>query len=278
MPSKEHRAWMKFYPADFVIETTGLSAEETGGYILLIAKYWSNGGPFLYDDEGFERIVRLSPKKSKILLSKLSDYFEVSGGKLCNPKLDEFLAESAEAYRKRAEAGRMGGKAKLKQTKSNANAMPNQSESETESDSSIEESPQSPPRGDCSEEFEEFWDSYPSKRGKDAAIRAFRRAMKEGAILEDLLEAVERYKQSKPENIEYCNPARWLREGRWKDESPVIQAKGRLEENFVKDCEMWLRGYKPGRVWPNDWGPRPEERGCKVPKELLDVWRESLKH
>ncbi len=35
-----------------------------------------------------------------------------------------------------------------------------------------------------------------------------------------------------------------------------------------------LKGYQKGGVWqPNHWGPRPENRGCLVPKDMLDEWR-----
>lgn len=39
--------------------------------------------------------------------------------------------------------------------------------------------------------------------------------------------------------------------------------------------EQRLRGYKPGGFWVAMWGPRPEQAGCQVPRDLLDPWREA---
>lgn len=35
-----------------------------------------------------------------------------------------------------------------------------------------------------------------------------------------------------------------------------------------------MRGYGPDKLWPNDWGPRPGQPGCRVPPSLLATWRQ----
>lgn len=40
--------------------------------------------------------------------------------------------------------------------------------------------------------------------------------------------------------------------------------------------EMWrlrLKDYKPGKWWSPNWGPRPEEQGCRAPRSILDEWK-----
>jgi len=73
------------------------------------------------------------------------------------------------------------------------------------------------------EGFEEFWIAYPNKTGKQAAVRAWRKA-KHKPPLEQILSSITSAKQSKKwtdENGRFIpNPATWLNEGRW-DDKPV---------------------------------------------------------
>lgn len=71
--------------------------------------------------------------------------------------------------------------------------------------------------------FEEFWQSYPKKVGKDAASKSW---VKTKARIDDVLKALEWQKESdqwRRNDGQYIpNPATYLNQGRWQDQPPVI--------------------------------------------------------
>lgn len=71
------------------------------------------------------------------------------------------------------------------------------------------------------EGFGEFWSAYPKKVGKQAAIKAYAKAVKAGAKPADLLAAAQLYAMDcrtleDPHFIKH--PSGWLNDGRWTDE------------------------------------------------------------
>lgn len=74
------------------------------------------------------------------------------------------------------------------------------------------------PRRNLHQEFMAFWNAYPNRTGKGAAIAAYERARR-SASAQDLLDGVMRYSQ-KRDDRPWCNPATWLNQQRWLDEEP----------------------------------------------------------
>ena len=67
--------------------------------------------------------------------------------------------------------------------------------------------------------FMTFWQAYPHKVGKQDALKAFEAVAKSGAVtFDELMAGLTRYLSSKPVDRPWCNPATWLRQGRWEDE------------------------------------------------------------
>ena len=87
--------------------------------------------------------------------------------------------------------------------------------------------PHSPPQGeknDYPEDFAQFWNAYPRKRGKGAAFKAWRKA-KGKPDAAKLVQIVEHYALSpdwsREEGRFIPYPATWLNERRWEDEIPT---------------------------------------------------------
>ena len=70
--------------------------------------------------------------------------------------------------------------------------------------------------------FDRFWESYPRKEAKQTARRAFEKLNPDEALLQTMLEAIERFKgtaQWKEENGRFIpHPATWINQKRWEDE------------------------------------------------------------
>lgn len=71
--------------------------------------------------------------------------------------------------------------------------------------------------------FEEFWQAYPKKVGKDAAAKSW---LKTKARIDDVMPALTWQKESdqwrRNDGQFIPNPATYLNQGRWQDEQPVV--------------------------------------------------------
>ena len=70
--------------------------------------------------------------------------------------------------------------------------------------------------------FDEFWKLYPRKTGKQAARRAWKKAVKQKPAAEIAAALIEQlpalHLKLKPEGDFRPYPSKWLNEGRWDDE------------------------------------------------------------
>lgn len=71
-------------------------------------------------------------------------------------------------------------------------------------------------------EFEDFWNLWPNKVGKPAALRAFVGARKR-AGLDAIVEGVFAYIREKPPDRPWLNPATFLNQNRWEDKPAQVQ-------------------------------------------------------
>ena len=120
MPKTEIGAWFKFYPQDWLASATasGLSLAERGAYMTLLCVAWEHGG------------IPADTKRLAVMLGvSRQEFEELWGGlhakwrehpddpkRLVNPRQEDVRASQQRLYDARSEAGRLGGKAKRKQT------------------------------------------------------------------------------------------------------------------------------------------------------------------
>jgi uncharacterized protein YdaU (DUF1376 family) len=101
------RPWMPLYIADYLQDTTHLSAAEHGAYLLLIMHYWANGG-LPTDDRRLARIARMSDDEWAVSKETIAEFFEADWKHI---RIEVELVESDEKYERRASAGAAGGRA-----------------------------------------------------------------------------------------------------------------------------------------------------------------------
>jgi hypothetical protein len=67
--------------------------------------------------------------------------------------------------------------------------------------------------------FDRFWKAYPRKRGKKAALKAWKNLKPNQGLVEIILKAVEAAKANGWDDPQYIpHPATWLNRGQWEDE------------------------------------------------------------
>ncbi len=70
--------------------------------------------------------------------------------------------------------------------------------------------------------FAEFWQAYPRKVAKKAAVQKFAKAVADGADPAVIVAAAQRYADDPERDARYtAHPATWLHQGRWEDETPI---------------------------------------------------------
>jgi hypothetical protein len=102
-------------------------------------------------------------------------------------------------------------------------------------------------------EFDPFWEIWPNKVGKPAALKAYRSARKRGVAPDAIIEGVRTYIRNKPPDRPWLNPATFLNQNRWEDR-PAQVANGKNSEVSAA-CDTLIDRLNAGFG-----GPPPEER------------------
>ncbi len=71
-------------------------------------------------------------------------------------------------------------------------------------------------------EFHIFWEAWPNKVGKPAAVKALASARKRGALFESIMDGVRSYIRDKPPDRSWLNPATFLNQNRWEDQPAKV--------------------------------------------------------
>ena len=103
---KQYEKWMPLYIADYLADTSRLTLEQHGAYLLLIMDYWRNGAP-PDDPVILARIVGASPEQWRAIAPVLHGLFhdEIRGGSKvwAHKRIDEELGRAKGISKIRAE-------------------------------------------------------------------------------------------------------------------------------------------------------------------------------
>lgn len=224
-----------FSPDEWIAGIAGMLPEDQGIYWLICSLIYSSGGPIQSDDPRLKSLCGCHGNKLNAILVRLENSGKIlrNGPEIDQKRCRNELEKAQKRSRNALENGQKGGR-KLSETNTETSdnndivepagfSPPNPSRTRTINyqlstiNHQLKESPLTPPRGGRAPEgFDEWYEGWPHKVGKAAAIRAFAKAIKL-ATLAELIAATQRYVRDKPPDQRWCNPATWLNEHRWLD-------------------------------------------------------------
>ena len=244
---------LTFWTDDFLADTFHLDAEETGAYVLLLMAAWRSPACDLPDDNKLlARYARCSSRRWALHMRRtMLPFWGVADGRWTQKRLTLERAateirtlKSSQAAQKRwsqsenrpASILRVGRDKLLNSNEtSHANASSRHPPSICLEDASRasaglgleskKDTPLSmrarmsvrgeklPPNG-----FDAWWTAYPKKVTRATALTAYAKALRSGATVSELLDALCRFQwPADPQYIPHAST--WLGQGRWQDEA-----------------------------------------------------------
>lgn len=104
--------YMQLYVADYLADTSHLSAIENGAYLLLIMNYWQRGKALPCGDEQLARVCRLTPKEWRGIKQTLCEFFDEQDGFWFHERIESELAKVREKSIKASNAGKVSAQRK----------------------------------------------------------------------------------------------------------------------------------------------------------------------
>ena len=229
-------AYFNLFIDDFLQGVADLTAEEIGVYIVLICLMYDRDDGMLYDnDQRWAHRNNMSTRKYRIIKNKL-----LGEGKLCivqrdtEPFLtnDRVLSEQKTRQTmkdKNANSGRIGGiktaENKRKPNKINGTVAAPALASGNGEDAAYHLHLQQDKEYSSKREtqFEEFWDAFAYKKGREPALKSWGKIVGYGdALFAQILAGAERDAAARPELIESGGTPKmaqgWITDRRWEDE------------------------------------------------------------
>jgi uncharacterized protein YdaU (DUF1376 family) len=100
--------WMPWYVRDFLAATAGLDAVTGWAYTRLLNHMWSEHGYLPNDPVVLAQLGHVEISAWPAVWERLSKFFRIKGGKLCQKKQLEVLAESIRLKKARSKGGKKG--------------------------------------------------------------------------------------------------------------------------------------------------------------------------
>jgi uncharacterized protein YdaU (DUF1376 family) len=218
--------YMQFYVADYLADTTHLTAEEHGAYMLLLFSYWQTGKPLRIDR--LATVARIPNDRWHSVAETLSEFFHITETHWAHFRVEADLEAVNSKVVTASNAGKASAKAKAlkKQQELNERSTTvddplqrNGNHIDTDTDKNIKEHPL-PPAGE--DLFPKFWALYPRKQDKAKAQKAWAKLK----VTNDLFALIAKGLSAQVVSTDWLKdggkyipmPTTWLNGKRWEDE------------------------------------------------------------
>ena len=249
--------YMQFYVADYLADTTHLTAEEHGAYMLLLFSYWQTGKPLRIDR--LATVARIPNERWPSVAETLSEFFHVTETHWVQFRVEADLEAVNSKVVTASNAGKASARAKALKKQQELNdrstdvadplqRKPNHTDTDTDTDTDKDKNTKSssPAADDL---FPKFWTLYPNKKGKAAAEKAWKKLK----VTDDLFTLIAKglAKQCasqawlKDSGQFIPHPATWLNGKRWEDEIPSAPTNVHLLP-VNRHTNFESRDYKAG--------------------------------
>ncbi len=173
--------WMPLYIGDYLSNTSRLTTEQHGAYLLLIMDYWVNGR-LPDDDSALANVTKLTLDRWLAIRPAIIKYFDAQNGELIQERIESEKEKAEYLSKVRSQAGSKGGS--KTQANHQANAKANDKHGLTPSQSPSPSQLQSP--------------SQPPDSGKPTALPAVRKESVTGKTWESYAKAYEHRYRTPP--------------------------------------------------------------------------------
>lgn len=90
-------------------------------------------------------------------------------------------------------------------------------------------------------EFNIFWEAWPNKVGKPAAVKALASARKRGGMFGEIMDGVRNYIRDKPPDRPWLNPATFLNQNRWEDQPATVNIHAKPRNAIIQAADDLCR-------------------------------------
>lgn len=258
---KKRLPWFRCHQSELLGALSGLQCDEGYIYVLILLRIYETGGPIDDDPATLSRRNGMPTRRVAKAIEGLAMRGKItllSDGRIDSTSTHEELSHQRESRQLlKSEAGKASAEKRAAQRAQKTPHVPafsppektqrNQQSGSTvvqlviaERDTDEEKEGDKPlPNGGRAratypaDAFDVFYRRYPHKVAEPVARKEFEALIKSDAIaFKDLMFALETYCQTKPRDRKWCNPATWLREGRWNDRpASVVGDNGKSRGN-----------------------------------------------
>ena len=283
--------WVKWFPGDFLNGVSDMAPNEGWAYVMVLNLIYDAQRPIKYDIARLARRCSMRPSTFSAAVDSLieAEKLTLSDNHLSNRRAEKVIETRRKLVAKSSEAAtsrwsKVGEEPEQKQQNGDAvaSAMQCQTDAIPEARSQkLERVPPNPPRGKETKglfetDFDDFWRAYPNKKAKPAAKAAFLKATKRADVAA-IMRGLERAKVSrdwtKDDGQFVPHPSTWLNGDRWADDVGAT-VHPFLAPEPAQAFDPWparARAWMADDGWNSvDWGPNPDQAGCRMPRRYID--------